>query len=335
MTHVLEQPQLLRRAHGCLLMATRADLMAAPLHGSTLPDPAQVETVLRSRPRHPQPSPAATQLLILAEHLGLHSGRVHDDALALELAREWPTDRADLSATGTARVLAAVREGARWSQVAPTVHDGQGSCGSVAAVRAVAVGLLPGANMGTVTALARRSAAVTHSHALARDGAAATAVAVALAARGQPLAPADKYRFLSVVAAQLRTTEFRTALSTVQTLIRHRSAPAETAATVGTGHTALRSVPAALTAFLRHPDDPVAAIRYAMMMGGQTRTVATIVGAVSGARHPEHSLAVPSRPDVTRRLRIQAAAAALARLAAGRLSAGRMPTPGRLRPGPL
>ncbi|GHJ49045.1 hypothetical protein Cs7R123_63870 [Catellatospora sp. TT07R-123] len=57
--------------------------------------------------------------------------------------------------------------------------------------------------------------------------------------------------------------------------------------------------------------------------------MATIVGAVGGARHPEHSRAVPSWPDVTRRLRVQAADAALARLAAGRL-----PTTARFRPGP-
>jgi ADP-ribosylglycohydrolase len=300
-------------------MAARADLLAAPLQDATVPDPAQVEQVLRTGWSRPPPaSPAATQLLILAEHLAQHTGRVQDDALVAELAREWPTDRADLSGSGTARVLAAVRRGARWSQVAPSVHDGQGSHGSVAAVRAGAVGLLPGAPLGTVTALARRSAGVTHSHPLARDGAAAAAAAVALAVRGRPLAPADKYRFLEQLVAQMRTAEFRAALGTVQRLVRHRSAPAETAATVGTGRAALRTVPAALTAFLRHPDDPVAAVRYALMMGGQTRAVATIVGAVCGARHPEHSLTVAHPPDVTLRLRIQAAAAALARLVTGR-----------------
>ncbi|WP_239087020.1 ADP-ribosylglycohydrolase family protein [Catellatospora methionotrophica] len=322
---MLDHPQLLRRAHGCMLMAARADLVTAPVHGATVPDPAQVEAVLRTaragRARQPQPSAAATQLLILAEHLGRHAGRVHDDTLALDLAMEWP-DQPDLAETGTARVLSAVRAGARWSQVAPTVHDGQGSYGSVAAVRAGAVGLLPDAGVGAVAALARRTAGITHTHPLARDAAAATATAVALAARGQPLAPADKYDFLDLVTAQLRTSEFRAALGEVQTLVRHRSAPADAAATVGSGPTALRCVPAALTAFLRHPDDPVAAIRYAMMMGGQVRTVATIVGAVCGARHPDHSLALAARPDVTRGLRIQAAAAALARLATGRRSAG-------------
>ncbi|GAA1377203.1 hypothetical protein GCM10009661_46580 [Catellatospora chokoriensis] len=323
MTTMLDQSQLLRRAHGCMLMAARADLLAAPLHDATMPDPARVEAVLRGRrARQTQPSAAATQLLILAEHLGRHAGRVHDDALALELAREWPADRPELAGTGTAQVLSAVRRGVRWSQVAPTVHDGQGSFGSVAAVRACAVGLLPDAGIGTVAALARRTAGITHAHPLARDAAAATATAVALAARWQPLAPADKYHFLDLVTAQLRTSEFRAALGEVQTLVRHRSAPADAAATVGSGRTALRCVPAALTAFLRHPDDPVAAIRYAMMMGGQARTVATIVGAVSGARHPEHSLAVAARPDVTRGLRIHAAAAALARLATGRRAGG-------------
>jgi hypothetical protein len=81
---MLDQSQLLRRAHGSILMAARADLLAAPLHDAAMPDPAQVEAVLRERrARPPQPGAAATQLLILAEHLGRHAGRVHDDTLAL------------------------------------------------------------------------------------------------------------------------------------------------------------------------------------------------------------------------------------------------------------
>ncbi len=312
MTFPLDQQQLLRRAHGCLLVAACADLIAAPLNGRILPDPGQVEVILRTAPRMLRPSPATIEMVVFAEHLGDHGGRINDDVLAADLAKEWPDDRPDLASTGNARVLAAVATGTRWWQVAPQLHQGQGSYGSVAAVRACAAGLVPGTGVAAAAALARRSAGITHTHLLARDGAAAAAAAVALAVRRQPATPADKYRFLSVVAAQMRTPEFSTALRTVQTLVRHRSTPAETAATLGTDRTALRSVPAALTAFLRHPDEPTAAIRYAMMMGGQTQTTAAIVGAISGARHPEHTVAMPWRPDIMRLLRIRAAAAALA-----------------------
>jgi poly(ADP-ribose) glycohydrolase ARH3 len=320
----LDQQQQLRRAHGCLLAAACADLIAAPLNGRVVPDPAQVDVILRATPRLLQPSPAALQMTVLAEHLAAHDGRINDDGLAAEMAKEWPADRTDLAGTGTARVLSAVAAGTRWWQVAPHLHHGHGSFGSVAAVRACAAGLVPGAGVAAAAALGRRSAGTTHTHLLARDGAAATAAAVALAVRSQP-GPADKYRFLSTVAAQMRTTEFRAALRTVQTLVRHRGAPAETAATLGADRTALRSVPAALTAFLRHPDEPTAAIRYALMMGGQTQTTAAIVGAISGARHPEHTLAMPWRPDVVRLLRLRAAAAGLsaATVRGNRRSAGR------------
>ncbi len=318
MTFPLDQQQQLRRAHGCLLVAACADLMAAPLHGRTTPDPAQMEVILRAEPRLLQPSPAALQMVVLAEHLGAHAGRINDDVLAADLSKQWPTDRPDLAGTATARVLTAVAAGTRWWQIAPVVHHGQGSFGSVAAVRACAAGLVAGTGVAAAAALGRRSAGITHAHLLARDGAAATAAAVALASRSQPAVPADKYRFLSAVAAQMRTAEFRTALRVVQTLVRHRSAPAATAATLGPDRTALRSVPAALTAFLRHPDEPAAAIRYALMMGGQTQTTATIVGAISGARNPEYTLAMPWRPEVMRLLRIRAAAAALSMTTAGR-----------------
>ncbi|WP_144128123.1 ADP-ribosylglycohydrolase family protein [Catellatospora sichuanensis] len=311
MTIPLDQQHLLRRAHGSLLLAACADLMAAPLHGRTTPEPAQIEVILRATPRLLVASPAAIQMVVLAEHLGANGGRINDDVLAADLATEWPADRPELSGTTTSRVLRAVAAGTRWWQIAPEVHHGQGSFGSVAAVRACAAGLVPGNGAAAAAALGRRSAGITHTHLLARDGAAATAAAVALAAQAQPATPADRYRFLSAVAAQMRTAEFRTALRTVQTLVRHRSAPAETAATLGADRTALRSVPAALTAFLRHCDDPAAATRYALMMGGQTRTTAAIVGAISGARHPEYTLAMPWRPDLMRLLRLRAAAAAL------------------------
>ncbi|MFC7759879.1 ADP-ribosylglycohydrolase family protein [Catellatospora bangladeshensis] len=324
MTYLLDQQQQLRRAHGCLLVAACADLIAALFNGRIVPDPAQVEVILRTSPRPQRPSPAALQMTVLAEHLAAHGGRISDDGLASELAKEWPSDRPDLAGSGTARVLVAVASGARWWQAAPKVHHGDGSFGSVAAVRACAAGLVPGVGAAAAAALGRRSAGITHTHLLARDGAAAAAAAVALAVRSQPGAPADKYRFLSAVAAQMRTAEFRSALRTVQTLVRHRSAPAETAATLGADRTALRSVPAALTAFLRHPDEPTAAIRYALMMGGQTQTVAAIVGAIIGARHPEHTVAMPWRPDVVRLLRLRAAAAGLSSTTArgSRRSAG-------------
>lgn len=304
-------PHRQRRAQACLLLATCADLVAAPLQGRALPDPAHVETLLRATPRYPVPGAAVNQLLVLAEHLGRHHGGVDDDDLAAALAEQWPTGRPELATTGTGRVLAAVAAGTPWWQAAPALHHGAGSYGSVAAVRAAAAGLLPGVSLAAVALVARRSADLTHTHPLAGDGAAATAVAVALAARDNPGSLVHRHQFLEAVAGQTRTAEFRTALRTVATLVRHRSTPTETAATLGTDRTALRSVPAALTAFLRHYDDPAAAIRYALLMGGHTRTVAAITGALAGARRPDHPVTNLWLPDTSWQLRIQAAATAL------------------------
>jgi ADP-ribosylglycohydrolase len=47
-------------------------------------------------------------------------------------------------------------------------------------------------------------------------------------------------------------------------------------------------VPAALTAYLRHPHDPTAAIRYALALGGHTRAISIITAALAGARNPQH-----------------------------------------------
>lgn len=52
----------------------------------------------------------------------------------------------------------------------------------------------------------------------------------------------------------------------------------------GTEDPVLGVVPAAVAAFLRHPENPAAVIRYAVSLGGATATIAAMAGAVAGAR---------------------------------------------------
>lgn len=54
-------------------------------------------------------------------------------------------------------------------------------------------------------------------------------------------------------------------------------------ASLGTGVTALESVPTALAAFLWHRHDFTATIAAALALGGDTDTIAAMAGALSGA----------------------------------------------------
>ncbi|WP_194288637.1 ADP-ribosylglycohydrolase family protein [Ornithinicoccus halotolerans] len=140
--------------------------------------------------------------------------------------------------------------------------------------------------------LARRAARVTHTHQQGLDGAAAIAVATHRCLR-EPAAtppqrpgaaePAWAAALLGDVAVQLRSVRMREAVQAVADTLALDD-PVRVAAVTSTGITAAEAVPAALAAFLHHPADPVAAISFAVRMGGDTDTIATMAGALAGAR---------------------------------------------------
>jgi ADP-ribosylglycohydrolase len=304
---------LAHRIRNALLLSTCADRIAAPLDRIRLPSPALIETVL-----HPAASATAADqtvtgpMLLFAEHLGERAATLDEDQLAWTLAQHLePGTRAH----GAAEVLRQIGDGMPWWQAAPALHHGQGSYGNTAAVRAIAPGLLP-LGLGVIAEIARRSAVITHTHPLARDAAAVIASAITLAMRGMPGPAASPDQFLSGIASQAHHPEFTHYLAVVRTLVRHRAGPAEAVATLSGELTSLRSVPGALTAYLRHPADPVAAIRYALALGGRTRATAAMTAALAGARCPQFTppWAWRESADV---LRCHAIAATLAELKDG------------------
>jgi poly(ADP-ribose) glycohydrolase ARH3 len=235
---------------------------------------------------------------VVAEHLAQRGGSLDADAMAIVLSRHHGSGPTAEGFQGTRKAIPHPR----------------GSLGNEAAVRATPIGLLPHTGIGTVAVIARRNAAVSHEHPLAQDGAAVHAVAVALAAHGQPAPAMDAKQFLATLVTQTRTPEFRSALGIVRMLARHRAGPAEIAATVGHDTSALRSVPAALAAYLRHPEDPAAAIRHAILIGGDTQAIAAMTGALAGARNPTFP-APAGWPGLADNVAISAAAEALAGVA--------------------
>jgi poly(ADP-ribose) glycohydrolase ARH3 len=150
-------------------------------------------------------------------------------------------------------------------------------------MRLAPIGQLPALRLLQVADLARRSAAVTHVHPLGVEGAAVQAVAVAVAARshGRPL---DLMDFLRAVSSELQLGEYRLGLQATHALVRSAKESRDVANHVGNDTSAASSVPAALTAFLRHPDDRARALRYAILIGGDTDTIAAMTGAMIGAR---------------------------------------------------
>jgi poly(ADP-ribose) glycohydrolase ARH3 len=270
------------RVNGCLLLAACGDALGAPFEGAGRVDPVEVDQWMHD-PTSLRWTDDTAMALVLAGHLVRRAGTVNEDELATEFAREWARDPARGYGPGAAATLSRISDGVPWADAAALIFDGEGSFGNGAAMRVAPVGLVAGLGLSAVAGRADRTAVVTHTHPLGRDGAVVQAVAVALAARwpaGEPLRPD---RFLARLTPYARTPQFHQALARVATLVEPPVTPARVAAELGNDASALRSVPAALTAFLMHPHQPRQALRFAICTGGDTDTIAAMTGALCGA----------------------------------------------------
>lgn len=303
-----------RRVRGSLLLSACGDALGAPFEGANAVDPAAVEVWLSAPSSGLRWTDDTALTLALAEHLIGTGGTVDQDTLAVGFARAWAHDPARGYGQGAATVLARIHQGTPWPQAATDLFNGQGSYGNGAAMRVAPLGLVPGLGLSAVAARARRSAAVTHAHLQAQDGAAVQAAAVAITIRSHPSTPVDPDEFVACLAGHAHTTEFRTALQRIPLLLRQDPDPAQVAAELGNDITATGSVPAAVAAFLRTPQDAGAAIRFAINLGGDTDTIAAMTGALAGARLGERGLPAAWERRLEAAARIRALAASLAGL---------------------
>ncbi len=142
------------------------------------------------------------------------------------------------------------------------------------------------APVGTVIAEAERSAEVTHAHPEARCGAAATALAARLAARSRDVPCPGSDPLFALVGAPLDAT-LRVARGLAEAQQLGPGASLEDAvAALGNGSkvSCPDTVPLALWIAFRHLDDFELAVRHALAAGGDTDTVAAIVGGVVASR---------------------------------------------------
>jgi poly(ADP-ribose) glycohydrolase ARH3 len=232
------------------------------------------------------PSPEA---LFAADHETLYY--TDDTQMALGVAEALVEDDAVIEATlcrrfvanyvpsrgygwGARAVLEAMEEGRDHRQVAQTHFPG-GSFGNGAAMRVAPVGLFFHHDPGRAWDQARLSARPTHLHPLGVEGAQLLAVAVAHLAG----APAfERAPFFAGLSARCSTAEFRDRLARAAAA----SEPADLAA-LGNGIQALESVPTALACFASAPGDYVTSVGRAILLGGDTDTIAAMTGALSGA----------------------------------------------------
>jgi poly(ADP-ribose) glycohydrolase ARH3 len=197
--------------------------------------------------------------------------------------------------------------GDRWPDLATAMFP-QGSYGNGSAMRVAPVGLFLHNDLPGITKVARVSSMVTHSHYLAVQGAVLQAAAVAVAVRG----PLDKAQFLRILRAALAPFEemgedssiYKKALALIEKGIADKMSPARMARVLGNGIKAQEAVPMAIYCFLANPASFEKAVEAAIFIGGDTDTIASMTGAISGAalgetQIPERWLRRVTEPDYT------------------------------------
>lgn len=285
--------QLRARFRGALVGAAVGDALGAPFEGYPRPlDTSQFDDVA-TEPSALRYTDDTALTHALAESL-IECGSLDLDHLASQFSRTFSMDPRRGYGAGAARLLERVGAGEDWRSLAANQFGGKGSFGNGAAMRVAPVALMAYPAVNRAVSMGRSSATVTHTHPEAVDAAGVQAAAVALALT--TAAGVDRFGIEHLIP-QATTRSLQTALQAVAHL-KPSSTAKEVAATTGTGIKAVEAVPAALAAVLLNMTSFSATIQFAVTLGGDTDTIASMAGAVAGARLGEEAIPYSWRDQV-------------------------------------
>jgi len=230
--------------------------------------------------------------LALAESL-IQRGKIDPEDIAKQFSLSCDLTRG--YGAGTIDAILALRAGLKWDRVARIVFE-SGSFGNGAAMRVSPVGLFFHDDVAALQEAAMEQAKITHAHPLSQWGAVMQACSVGLAVIQNPKEPLETDK----VIPQLREVlwrgpiEYLRALNKIEELLAlKKKLPArEIVQTLGNGVEAHFSVPSASYLAVANSPDFLDAIRTAVSLGGDTDTIAGMVGAIVGAHVGEKGLPI-------------------------------------------
>jgi poly(ADP-ribose) glycohydrolase ARH3 len=263
------------RFRGCLLGLAVGDALGREFEGQRATAVrAQVPTVaaLIARPQAEMRYTDDTQMAIgVAETLAAH-GEIIEDHLCAAFVANYQPSRG--YGRGTRAVLAAMKEGRDYGQVAATYFPG-GSSRNGASMRVAPVGIFFRDAPRRLWEQARLSALPTHRHPLGVEGAQLLALAVAHCSRSEAF---DRAAFFAELLTASESTSYREKLEAAAAI----QSPEELSR-LGNGIEALESVPTAIASFALAPESFAEAVGQVILLGGYTDTLAAMAGALAGA----------------------------------------------------
>jgi ADP-ribosyl-[dinitrogen reductase] hydrolase len=162
-------------------------------------------------------------------------------------------------------------------------HSGVFSAGNGPAMRSAMLGVCTTSD-AECRELVRRSTRLTHTDPRAEEGALVVARAAALSTRGETMPPIE---FVRGEAGRVEGAELRERLTQAAAALDKGQSPAEFAQLLGwsrgvSGYVNA-TVPAALYCWAATPNDLRQCVTSAVLLGGDTDSVAAITGAIAGA----------------------------------------------------
>jgi poly(ADP-ribose) glycohydrolase ARH3 len=277
--------EVLDRFRGSLLGGAVGDALGAPFEGrSAVPFMEFMRFAGAAGPLRYTDDTHMT--LTLAETLIDSGGVVDPDLLLFAFAAAYEAEPWRGYGPGPPQVFRRHASGMSWRTAASSLHGGRGSLGNGGAMRVSPVALLAHDDPALLVALAKASAEVTHTHPVGWGAAVlqAGAIAAALGSAGDALDPRTVVELARGVASD---RHLRKGVERMGRIVEQGGSIPED---LGTGVEADQAVPAAIAAFLRCPDSFPDAIAQAVCLGGDTDTIASMVGALAGARLGVHAI---------------------------------------------
>jgi poly(ADP-ribose) glycohydrolase ARH3 len=228
--------------------------------------------------------------LALAESI-IRCGKIDPEDIANQFRTSCDLTRG--YAAGTIHVIRALRAGLKWHQVGRLVFE-NGSFGNGAAMRVSPVGLFYHHDPDTLQEGAVKQASITHAHPLGQWGALMQACLVRWAVMQSPKEPFQG----EIAIVNLREVlwqgpiEYIKALNKIEEMLTQRGklGAQQIIQSLGNGVEAHFSVPSACYIALTYSLDFCDAVRAAISLGGDTDTIAAMVGAIVGAHVGERGL---------------------------------------------
>ncbi len=220
-----------------------------------------------------------TQMTISVFEEMVQNGTIDPESLKNRFLNRFDPERG--YGAGISRLVNSWRAGIDALSASQAQFNGLGSYGNGAAMRVAPVSLFFTLNeTKELFKMVTLSASVTHSHILGIQGAQLQAFMVLLALNDIP-----ENEWYSRITELAFDDIFRRKIGQVNACLGQDLSAIEAAERIGNGIVAHEAVPAALYAYLKKPFSIRESIISALLLGGDTDTIAAMAGAVAGAKY--------------------------------------------------